>query len=191
MDCGLMEWIGSNGMSEPRHLSEVVDVIEEAERMQDTRAVVAAPVQHGKTVSEKARPGFLLLIGYVANRPKPRPLPKRVEPNYLAEAQLQPGSHWRKRGGRPKLTPEERRARWEARYLKAETAGATVARLKRLNAERLEIGRGLPLVPGSAAARLDGLPGVNVPAVPAREAGRDGKGDLVSDLDPGALTAAT
>ncbi len=44
-----MEHASEGTMQRPVHLARVVDVFERAERLLDVRAVVAAPVQHGKT----------------------------------------------------------------------------------------------------------------------------------------------
>ena len=51
-ELGLLDFVerGSGGrMHAPTHLAPMVDVLERARRLEDVRAVVAAPVQHGKT----------------------------------------------------------------------------------------------------------------------------------------------
>jgi hypothetical protein len=58
-ECGLMQYVelASEGTwRAPTHLAPVVDVLERAERLEDVRAVVAAPVQHGKTGRVESAP---------------------------------------------------------------------------------------------------------------------------------------
>jgi hypothetical protein len=62
-DLGLLDFVerASEGrMRAPTHLAGLVDVLERARGLQDVRAVVAAPVQHGKTsAGESAMPALV------------------------------------------------------------------------------------------------------------------------------------
>jgi hypothetical protein len=56
-DLGLLDFVerASEGrMRAPTHLAGLVDVLERARGLQDVRAVVAAPVQHGKTSARES-----------------------------------------------------------------------------------------------------------------------------------------
>ncbi len=48
----LGSFMSACGKSDPVHLAPMVDVLRRARGLQDVRAVVAAPVQHGKTCRE-------------------------------------------------------------------------------------------------------------------------------------------